>query len=160
MMKKSKRAFLVLVAVFVAAGFVASSVHAAELKVGYIDKANVYAEYKKAIEYREEIGKMADQMDKSRLEKNNIIKQMMNKAELLDENAMAKKKVEIYEKRDEFRAELAAEQDKFFGKEREMRAEIESDISVVAKELGGKGKYDFIFDSLVFLYNKESFDIT
>ena len=159
-----KRVFVLAVAAIFALGVLFSSApeaaYAKEYKMGYVDLAKVFEEYKKTKESEkvlEEKGKVKE-LDRKKLV--DELRKLKDEQALLSEKAKADKQKVIDNKLADLqnfdriaRDELMKERNDRLGV---IMKDIESVVTVYAKETG----YDLIVNSRALLYGAEQYDLT
>ncbi|HOW59658.1 MAG TPA: OmpH family outer membrane protein [Candidatus Omnitrophota bacterium] len=135
-------------------------VFAAEMKVAYVDVAEVFDNYQKTKDQDLVLKSAGEAKEKERTELTNAIRAMEDEIALLAANARATKQEQLIEKKRQLedfdrtaRQQLAEKRDKVV-------REIFQDIDTVVQDLTAKGGYDLVFNKRVLLAQKKSLDIT
>ncbi len=148
----------ILMALMVA-GF-ALPAFAAELKIAYVDVAEVFDNFQKTKDQDMVLKAAGEAKEKERADMMNALRKMEDEIALLSADARAKKQEEVIEKKRQLedfdrgvRQELAEQRDKVV-------REIFQDIDAVIQDFSTKGGYDLVLNKRVLLFQKKNFDIT
>lgn len=133
---------------------------AAEMKVAYVDVAEVFDNYQKTKDQDLVLKAAGETKEKERNEKMNAIRAMEDEIALMAATARAAKQEQLIEKKRQLedfdrtaRQQLAEQRDKVV-------REIFQDIDAVVQEITAKEGYDLVFNKRVLLSQKKDFDIT
>ena len=133
---------------------------AAELKIAYVDVAEIFDGYQKTKDQDIVLKAAGEAKEKERADKMSAIRSMEDELALLSANARAAKQEQLIEKKRQLedfdrttRQQLAEQRDKVV-------REIFQDIDAVIQEVFAKGGYDIILNKRVLLAQKKTFDIT
>lgn len=159
-----KRKIAVVAALFFALGLfcgVGSEIaHAKEYKIGYVDLAKVFDEYKKTKESEKSLEEKGKAKDAERKKMVDELRKLKDEQALLSDKAKAEKqtvidqKIKILQDFDmKTRDELTKERNDRLG---EILKSIEKVVSDYAKEAG----YDLILNARMLLYGNEQYDLT
>lgn len=136
------------------------SAFAAELKIAYVDVAEVFDNFQKTKDQDLMLKAAGEAKEKERIDMMNSIRKMEDEAALLSPTTRAKKQEELIEKKRQLedfdrnvRQQLADERDKVV-------REIFQDIDTVIQDYSAKKGYDFVLNKRVLLFQKDVFDIT
>ena len=155
-----KNKILLILLILFVMGLFAKPVFAADVKIGYLDVAKVFDEYKETKKQDASLEKEAKSKQAERDKMVSEITRLRDEMELLSEKGKKDKQVVIDEKvkkLQEFdntsRNELRKERD-------EMVAGILKDIDEAVQGYGKKQGYDLVLNDKVIVYKKDALDIT
>lgn len=133
---------------------------AAEMKVAYVDVAEVFDNFQKTKDQDLILKNAGEAKEKERTAMTNAIRSMEDELALLAADARAKKQELLIEKKRQLedfdrstRQQLAEQRDKIV-------REIFQDIDAVIQDFTAKAGYDLVFNKRVLLAQKKEFDIT
>ncbi len=159
-----RKSMVLLTAVLFAAGLFLSPVcekaFAKELKIGYVDLAKVFDEYKKTKDSEKALEEKGKAKEADRKKYVDELKKLKDEQALLSEKAKAEKQKAIDDKIKTLQDFDRTVRDELM-KERNDRLavimkDIESVVTAYAKETG----YDLIANSRALLYGSEQYDLT
>lgn len=146
--------------IFVLSLFVGAAAYAKEYKIGYVDLAKVFDEFKKTKESEKGLEAKGKAKEEERKKMVDELRKMKDEQAMLSEKAKAEKqaaidsKVKILQEYDrKTRDELLKERNDALGG---ILKEIEKVVTDYAKEKG----YDIILNSRMLLYGAEQYDLT
>ncbi len=152
--------FARLLGILVVGIMLSSSVHAKELKMGYVDLSRLFDNYTKTKEFDAQLQKQGEAFTKERDGMIAKIRDAQGKLALLKEDeknklndSIEKQKADLIEYDKQKRTELAKQRDE---KVREILLEIEKIVSDLAKKEG----YDYILNDRVLVYGDQTQNIT
>jgi len=162
MVRKLALAVAVIFAVGLFGGAVGSceKVYAKEYKIGYVDLAKVFDEYKKTKESEKSLEEKGKAKEADRKKMVDELKKLKDEQALLSEKAKAEKQKTIDDKIKVLQDFDRSVRDELM-KERNDRLaaimkDIEGVVTIYAKEAG----YDLIVNSRALLYGSEQYDLT
>ena len=133
---------------------------AAEMKVAYVDVAEVFDNFQKTKDQDMVLKTAGEAKEKERTNMTNAIRTMEDELALLSADARAPKQEALIEKKRQLedfdratRQQLAEQRDKVV-------REIFQDIDAVIQDFAAKAGYDMVFNKRVLLAQKKNFDIT
>lgn len=133
---------------------------AAEMKIAYVDVAEVFDNYQKTKDQDLVLKTAGEAKEKERNELTVKIRSMEDELALLSADARAAKQEQLIEKKRQLedfdravRQELSEQRDKVV-------REIFQEIDAIVQDISTKGGYDMIFNKRVLLAQKKDFDIT
>jgi len=160
MVRKLALAVAVIFAVGLFGIAVCEKANAAEYKLGYVDLAKVFDEYKKTKESEKSLEEKGKAKEADRKKMVDELKKLKDEQALLSEKAKAEKqkaiddKIKILQDFDRIaRDELMKERNDRLAA---IMKDIEGVVTVYAKEAG----YDLIVNSRALLYGSEQYDLT
>ena len=134
-------------------------VFAAELKIAYVDVAEVFDNFQKTKDQDLVLKAAGEAKEKERLDMTGAIRKMEDEIALLSADARAAKQEQLIEKKRQLedfdrtiRQQLAEQRDKVV-------REIFQDIDSVVQDYSGKAGYDMVLNKRVLLFQKKQFDI-
>lgn len=152
----------IIAGIFLAVMTVAFSLpaFAAELKVAYVDVAEVFDNFQKTKDQDMVLKTAGEAKERERASMTNAIRTMEDEIALLSADARATKQEQLIEKKRQLedfdrstRQQLAEKRDKVV-------REIFQDIDAVIQDYSSKAGYDMVFNKRVLLAQKKSYDIT
>ena len=133
---------------------------AAELKIAYVDVAEIFDGYQKTKDQDLVLKAAGEAKEKERADRMSAIRSMEDELALLSADARAAKQEQLIEKKRQLedfdrttRQQLAEQRDKTV-------REIFQDIDAVIQDVFAKGGYDLILNKRVLPAQKKTFDIT
>jgi outer membrane protein len=136
------------------------TVHAKDLKIGYVDTIQVSNEYKKIKEYEDILTKKAETKDKELSTKRSELEKLISKAGLLKDKEKEKEEQKISQAKKDLqqfytqaRADLTKERN-------EKMKEIGEDVDRVIKDYGNKNGFDLILTAGAVLYTGKTINVT
>jgi len=154
-----KKSLLVLVAAAMALAF-SGGAFAKDMKVAYVDVFKVFNDYKKTQDYESSLKVKQERQENRLKEKQDEIKQMQGKLDLLKEDEKAKERDKIENMAIDLQrdARKVAEdlQKERADKMKSLVADVDKIIAAYAKKNG----YDLIVNKTAVLYADNSMDIT
>lgn len=155
-----KKQILIIILVLFAASLFIKPVSAAEVKIGYLDVAKVFDEYKKTKEQDASLESQAKAKQSERDKMVSEITRLRDELELLSEKGKKDKQVVIDEKvkkLQEFdnivRTDLRKKRD-------DVIADILKEIDAVVQDYGKKQGFDIILNDKVIIYKKDTLSVT
>ncbi|MBU9888875.1 MAG: OmpH family outer membrane protein [Candidatus Omnitrophica bacterium] len=148
--------------VLVTMAFVAFAVpaFAAEMKIAYVDVAEVFDNFQKTKDQDLILKNAGEAKEKERMAITNAIRTMEDELALLAANARATKQEQLVEKKRQLedfdraaRQQLAEQRDKVV-------REIFQDIDAVIQDFSTKNGYDLVLNKRVLLAQKKDYDVT
>ncbi|HNX68161.1 MAG TPA: OmpH family outer membrane protein [Candidatus Omnitrophota bacterium] len=156
-MKKALCALLITVCMLTA---MALPAFAAEMKIAYVDVAEVFDGYQKTKDQDLVLKAAGEAKEKERTDMTNAIRKMEDELALLSADARATKQEQLIEKKRQLedfdrtiRQQLAEQRDKVV-------REIFQEIDTVIQDYCSKRGYDIVLNKRVLLFQKKDFDIT
>lgn len=155
-----KKNILIIILVLFAAAFFSKNVFAVETKIGYLDVAKVFDEYKKTKEQDAILESQAKIKQSEREKMVSEITRLRDEMELLSDKGKKDKQVVMDEK-----IKKLQEFDKVAtGELRKTRddivANILKEIDEVVQDYGKKQGFDLILNDKVIIYKKDALDVT
>ncbi|OQA57755.1 MAG: periplasmic chaperone [Candidatus Omnitrophica bacterium ADurb.Bin277] len=133
---------------------------AAEMKIAYVDVAEVFDNYQKTKDQDLVLKTAGEAKEKERNDMMNTLRSMEDELALLAADARAKKQEQLIEKKRQLedfdrtvRQQLAEQRDKVV-------REIFQEIDDVVQAVSARGGYDLVLNKRVLLFQKKDFDIT
>lgn len=155
-----KKSILIIIMVLFCAGLFSKNVFAAEIKIGYLDVAKVFDEYKKTKEQDALLESEAKSKQASRDKMVSEITRLRDELELLSEKGKKDKQVIIDEKVKKLQEFDSVTRNELRKKRDEMVADILGEIDNVMQDYGKKQGFDLVLNDKVIVYKKDSLNIT
>ena len=137
-----------------------SNCFAAETKIGYLDVAKVFDDYKKTKEFDAALEKEAKAKQSERDKFVNEITRLRDELELLSEKGKADKQAVIDEKIKRLQEFDRVTKDNLKKERDDMVADILKEINDIVQDYGKKQGYDLILNDKVIVYKKDSLNVT
>ena len=135
-------------------------VFAAEMKIGYLDVAKVFDEYKKTKEQDASLEAQAKLKQAERDKLVSEITRLRDELELLSEKGKQDKQAVIDEKVKKLQEYDTVTRNDLKKRRDDMVADILKEIDAVVQDYGKKQGYDIILNDKVLVYKKENLEIT
>lgn len=138
----------------------AAQAYAKEYKIGYVDLAKVFDEYKKTKESEkslEEKGKVKEEARKKMVDE---LKKLKDEQALLSEKGKAEKQIVIDNKIKTLQDFDRGARDELVKARNDMLGGILKDIEKVVTEYAKANGYDVVLNSRMLLYGAEQYDLT
>jgi len=152
--------FLIVLTSLVIFIFMLSNVYA--LKVGYVDIEKVFNQYsgtKKAkTKLQSKLEEEQKRIDKKKQEILKMKDDLDKQKSILDKNKLKEKEDELQQKLEKLQADALEIQQKLYGEEKELTANIVEEIRAIVQKIAKDKGYDFVFEKNLLLYGGE--DIT
>ncbi len=165
-MKRMTAAILCLLIVSI---FQSATVHAQEVKIGYIDTVNIFAQFKETVEAEEIYKKELDQWKKEAAEMEAEIAQLREELQsqslMLSEEKLAEKKLVLEQKYKEYQKymnDVFGEEGSAALRNKELTSPIVEKINAVITQIAEEESYTIIFDAAQgnIVYAKKAIDLT
>lgn len=154
---------LVVALVFAAglfSGVVTQTVSAKEYKIGYVDLAKVFDEYKKTKESEKALEEKGKSKEAERNRMVEDLRKMKDEQALLSEKAKGEKQVAIDSKIKTLQDFDRVTRDALVKERNDMLGGILKDIEKVVADYSKANGYDIVLNSRMLLYGGEQYDIT
>ena len=167
--KTVKRMTVAILCLFTVSIFLPSAVHAQDVKIGYIDTVNIFAEFKETVEAEEIYKKELDQWKKEAAEMEAEIAQLREELQsqslMLSEEKLAEKKLVLEQKYREYQqymSDIFGEEGSAAQRNKELTAPIVEKINAVITLIAEEEGYTIIFDAAQgnIVYAKKAIDLT
>jgi outer membrane protein len=154
--------FLLIVSIF-------QTAHAQDVKIGYIDTVNIFAQFKETVEAEEIYKKELDQWKKDAAEMEAEIAQLREELQsqslMLSEEKLAEKKLVMEQKYREYQQymnDIFGEEGAAAKRNQELTAPIVEKINAVITQIAEEEGYTIIFDAAQgnIVYAKKAIDLT
>ena len=157
-----KKVMVLAIAVMFVAGmfFSASSASAKEYKLGYVDLAKVFDEYKKTKDSEKNLEAKGKAKEADRAKMIDELRKLKDEQALLSEKAKAEKQTVIDNNIKSLQDFDKKTRDELVKERNDMLALILKDIEKIVTEYSKANGYDFILNSRMLLYGGESYDLT
>jgi len=155
-----KKVFLTVLTVLFAVGLFIRPVFAAEMKIGFLDVAKVFDEYKKTKEQDASLEAQAKLKQADRDKLVSEITRLRDELELLSEKGKQDKQAVIDEKVKKLQEYDTVTRNDLRKKRDNMVADILKEIDAVVQDYGKKQGFDIILNDKVLVYKKENLDVT
>jgi outer membrane protein len=155
-----KKVFLTALVFLFAIGLFAKPIFAAEIKIGYLDVAKVFDEYKKTKEQDATLEAQAKLKQGERDKLVSEITRFRDELELLSEKGKQDKQSVIDEKVKKLQEYDTVTRNDLRKKRDDMVADILKEIDAVVQDYGKKQGYDIILNDKVIVYKKDNLDVT
>lgn len=158
------RRIAVVVAVFFAFGLFCGIgcelVHAKENKIGYVDLAKVFEEYKKTKESEKTLENKGKAKEAERKKMVDELRKLKDEQALLSDKAKAEKQTIIDQKIKNLQEFDAATRDELLKDRNDLLGGILKNIEKVIADYSKENGYDFIMNSRMLLYGGDQYDLT
>lgn len=157
-----KKLVAMAVAVLFVVGIFGSVAHAAEkaYKIGYVDLAKVFDEYKKTKESEQNLETKGKAKEAERAGMVEELRKLKDEQALLSEKAKAEKQTVIDNKIRMLQEFDRTTRDALVKERNDMLGLILKDIEKVVADYSKANGYDYILNSRMLLYGGESYDLT
>jgi len=155
-----KKNILLVTLVLFAVSLFVKPVFAAELKIGYLDVAKVFDEYKKTKEQDAALESQAKSKQAERDKAVSEITRLRDELELLSEKGKQDKQVVIDEKVKKLQEFDNVTRNNLRKKRDDMVADILKEIDTVVQDYGKKQGFDIILNDKVIVYKKDTLNVT
>lgn len=159
-----KKSIVLLTAVLFAAGIFAGPVcekaFAKELKIGYVDLAKVFDEYKKTKDSEKVLEEKGKAKESERTKMVDEVKKLKDEQALLSEKAKAEKQSAIDAKIKALQEYDTGARNALVKDRNDMLGGIMKDIEKTVSEYAKASGYDLVLNSRMLLYGGEQYDIT
>lgn len=156
----NRKFFILFLALTFILCMIAPYTEAADLKIGYVNRAYIFDNYNKTIEQDKTLEKQAKQKKEERRRLVNQIKKMKDESDLMSEKAKENKRSQIDERLRQLQ-EYDQQARLGLGQERDkMVRSILKEIQGVIDSYASKNGYDMILNDKALLYSQEQFNIT
>jgi outer membrane protein len=145
------------------------AVHAQDVKIGYIDTVNIFAEFKETVDAEEIYKKELDQWKKVATEMETEIAQLREELQsqslMLSEEKLAEKKLVLEQKYREYQQymnDIFSEEGSAAQRNKELTAPIVEKINAVITQIAEEEGYTIVFDAAQgnIVYAKKAIDLT
>lgn len=152
---------LAVVIMFVAGMFFgASSASAKEYKIGYVDLAKVFDEYKKTKDSEKNLEAKGKSKEADRAKMIDELRKLKDEQALLSDKAKAEKQTVIDNKIKSLQDFDKITRDELVKERNDILALILKDIEKIVTDYSKANGYDFILNSRMLLYGGEQYDLT
>lgn len=164
-----KRVTVVILCLFIVSIFQPMAVHAQDVKIGYIDTVNIFAEFKETVDAEEIYKKELDQWKKVATEMETEIAQLREELQsqslMLSEEKLAEKKLVLEQKYREYQQymnDIFSEEGSAAQRNKELTAPIVEKINAVITQIAEEEGYTIVFDAAQgnIVYAKKAIDLT
>lgn len=132
----------------------------AQDKIGYVDLAKLFDEYKKTKDFDKELEGLVSQYDKERESKVSEIKGLQDKLNILSDEEKKNKQKDFENKVKEVRDFTISKEGEIRKQRDERFKEVFDDIDAAIKEYAPQAGYTLVFNDKVLAYNDGKNDIT
>ena len=167
--KTVKRMTVAILCLFALSVFQTAAVNAQDVKIGYIDTVNIFAEFKETVDAEEIYKKELDQWKKVAAEMEAEIAQLREELQsqslMLSEEKLAEKKLVLeqkYKEYQQFMSDTFGEEGSAAQRNKELTAPIVEKINAVITLIAEEEGYTIIFDAAQgnIVYAKKAIDLT
>ena len=160
---------VVILCLFIVSIFQSMAVHAQDVKIGYIDTVNIFAEFKETVDAEEIYKKELDQWKKVATEMEAEIAQLREELQsqslMLSEEKLAEKKLVLEQKYREYQQymnDVFSEEGSAAQRNKELTAPIVEKINAVITQIAEEEGYTIVFDAAQgnIVYAKKAIDLT
>ena len=159
-----RKSIVLLTAVLFAAGLFAGPVcekaFAKELKIGYVDLAKVFDEYKKTKDSEKTLEEKGKGKEAERAKMVDELKKMKDEQALLSEKAKSEKQATIDAKIKELQDYDTKTRNGLIKERNDALGGIMKDIEKTVSEYAKASGYDFVLNSRTLLYGSDQYDVT
>ncbi|MCX5685936.1 MAG: OmpH family outer membrane protein [Candidatus Omnitrophica bacterium] len=159
-MRKLALAVAVIFAAGLFGGIVCEKVYAKEYKIGYVDLAKVFDEYKKTKESEKSLEEKGKTKEADRKKMVDELKKLKDEQALLSEKAKAEKQKTIDDKIKVLQDYDRSVRDELMKERNDRLAAIMKDIEDIVTAYAKETGYDLIVNSRALLYGSEQYDLT
>ena len=159
-----RKSIAILTAVLFAAGLfvgpVCEKVFAKELKIGYVDLAKVFDEYKKTKDAEKLLEEKGKSKEADRTKMIDEVKKLKDEQALLSEKAKAEKQGAIDTKIKALQDYDTKTRNDLMKERNDMLGGIMKDIEKVVNDYAKASGYDLVLNSRMLLYGSDQYDLT
>lgn len=159
-MKKLALVVAVLFAAGLLGGFAAGTAHAKEVKIGFVDLAKVFDEFKKTKDAEKSLEEKGKAKEAERNKMVDELRKLKDEQALLSEKAKAEKQTVIDNKIRSLQDFDRVTRDALVKERNDMLGNILKEIEKVVAEYSKANGYDAVLNSRMLLYGAEQYDLT
>jgi len=155
-----KRIISIALIAFVALAVAGTSVWAKEYKIGFVDLANVFDQYKKTKDSEAALAEKGKAKEAQRKTMVDEVRKLKDEQSLLSDKAKAEKQTAIDEKIKVLQEFDRKAQDELLKERNDMLGLILKDIEKVVTDYAKETGYDIVLNSRMLLYGDPQYDLT